>query len=272
MTHTHNKYRQYIWQEIQTQSNISFGSTLKLFLNSIQQKLKLILSHVKKNNMIKICYEVDPSDPTELLKFFFMEKDKDEYQRITGRVWHEPFEYLIYDQECEGVCICGEESKGVDIFNWQDYCDNPMVWCESCCLRGFICPECPAVIIDTKIKGGEEFKTIELPLVRIRKVINHQIYNWQWTRELFEEHFEEFLKLNYFQDKEVRQFAEKIGLEEIRGNYDPKMKWDIYVECNNIDAEKCLLPIDMSHDGIYIYCDCKCDKCGYEFKTKYWGD
>ena len=220
-------------------------------------------------------------------KRFFASK---EFMKSTGDFPDEEIDYIFGQDkfvflddsyEVGGRCFCmdTDAENSWDVFQWPDYVTRPMVWCESCGARSIICIECAP---EYEIKDGNA--TFIYPLVTIDKIINTQLYSWKWTKELYEKHFEEFIKIRNTpnlcypgQRKQEGEFAKRIGLEPRDEERDPKEEeieymWEFAPAINSIDGQSPPLPLDMAHDGIYIFHSCHHDACGTNFKCSYWGD
>jgi len=195
------------------------------------------------------------------------------------------------------------DSKGIyhrtqdpeEFFQYSDYITQPMIWCDSCNCRSFICIDCkPEVTLGIQVIKDEdhdgnyidrdvETLTYKYPLMTVERVLNTQLYSWKWTSELFKIHIDKFLAIrqnrtSYYDVnlKSEESFAKEIGLEEEKDNetsipYDSPV-WECSAECNSFDTAHVKLPLDMAHDGIVIYCRLRCDRCGIKTTGSYWGD
>lgn len=177
-----------------------------------------------------------------------------------GRVDYFAFQESEFD--IIGKCVCGFEHEGDEIFQWTDYVSQPMVWCNSCGRRSFICINCQPRIIETPDTISYFYS-----LMTIESVRNCQLYNYGWTPELFKEHFVDFLSTRDRED-----FCKKIGLEYFDDGDDRPADWTFSVPCGTTDSKDVKMPLDMRHDGINIFCRCHCDKCNTKIDTNYWGD
>jgi hypothetical protein len=173
--------------------------------------------------------------------------------------------------DTKAKCPCSD--KWDNVIQSGDYVSHPMVWCDDCGRRSFICIYCQPETFTKK-----DCVVYKYPLVKVLKVINRQIYDWKWTPDLFGRQFQDMLRRSY---SEENDFAESIGLEkqddwfaEDPENIAENIWHDYGVECNstNVEDVKNTMPLDLSHDGIYVYCQCRCDSCGTEFNARYWGD
>lgn len=183
-------------------------------------------------------------------------------------------------EECMGICTCSDEiQEAYDIFQYSDYVTMPMIWCQYCDRRSFICVECKPDVTETKDSVSYKY-----PLVTVDRVLNTQLYTWKWTSELFRLHIDEFLKIRgqkdvYYSRKieMEEEYAKKIGLESLEDIEDltedeVNQLWECSALCESNNTDDVKLPLDMSHDGIIIQCKCHCDNCGSVFNAKYWGD
>ena len=169
---------------------------------------------------------------------------------------------ILDNYDVRASCPCSHSDDYT--LQHEDYVTNPMIWCDGCGRRSFICMNCVPEVVD-----GDK-ALLKCPLLVVRNIVNRQIYNWKWTDELYENYFEEFTSLGCFDEED--EFAKSIGLENSDEHEKlPEHYWKYAVDCdstNTVDVSY----LDMSHDGISIYCDCVCEKCGTESKTEYWGD
>jgi hypothetical protein len=208
----------------------------------------------------------------------------------------EEFAYLVDEPETV-ICPC----SSTDCYNgmWSDYVSHPMIWCSGCGRRSFICIEC-----EPKVTECENFVSYTYPLMNVDVVINCQIYSWLWGDNTFK-HFKTFaairdksvknynLNLKDENEKTIVQisgnrnyipyetqlileelFAENINLRKsIRElDYKDESSWKHSVNCNSTNALDVKIPLDMSHDGISIYCKCHCEKCKTVIYANYSGD
>lgn len=189
------------------------------------------------------------------------------------------FVWQLDADDVKGKCTCSNElQEGYDMFQWSDYVTRPMVWCDRCGRRSFICLECKPVVVKT-----EESISYTYPLMNITGVVNYQIYKWGWTQETFEKFFDDFLKIDNQQGVDYSnardqkaEFCHERGIpllsdSEDDEQYDAKSE-GCFVRCDSNDTQDVKKPIDMRHDGIRVYCFCECKKCGSKFRGCYWGD
>lgn len=173
--------------------------------------------------------------------------------------------------DAKAKCPCSD--KWDNVIQSGDYVSHPMVWCDDCGRRSFMCIYCQP---ETFTK--EDCVVYKYSLVKVLKVLNRQVYEWRWTPYLFEKHFKDMLRHSY---SEEDAFAESIGLKEQKDSFagnpediTEEMWKDYSVICNstNVEDVRNIMPLDTSHDGIYVYCQCRCECCGTEFTARYWGD
>lgn len=183
-------------------------------------------------------------------------------------------------EEIATECLCGAKCVFVDGDDGQievdDYVTTPMIWCGwgydgSCGGRFFFCPNCDPIV--ERSDNPNDSLRFTYQLLKVKSVVNSQIYKFKWTREKFDQHFEEFIKCEDYSHRE--QLASSFGVEEAYDCFDETSEdvpWEFAIECDSYNATDVKLPIDMSHDGMYIYCKCVCEKCGTESQQTYWGD
>lgn len=185
------------------------------------------------------------------------------------------FDSVVDDSECvTGTCPCSDVPFQIiryemnDVYQWSDYVTHPMIWCEACGRRSFLCISCKP-----DLKESEDGRCLEYtyPLVNVIGVRNYQLYDCKWTDDTYAKYFDELLKVEYH-DQE--NFCQERGIEYCGDDDDRtyKQDWSRYVKCNSSNTEDVEKPIDMAHDGIYVYCLCECKKCGVTFQGCYWGD
>lgn len=246
---------------------------------SIGESNDLVISHWIWNDSKEINNKIYQS----LQKIFVSKVDFENYftQKIIDNLFRsQKFLSFIGDQDCiSGTCPCSDapiQLKSGDLFIWEDYVTNPMIWCDKCGRRSFICISCKP-----ELKKSKDGKCLEYtyPLMNVIGVRNYQLYDWKWSKETFAKYFDEFLKIDGYSDSDAqREFCQERGIERMNEDdnvfYDENdiQDWTCYVSCNSTNAEDVIKPIDMAHDGIYIYCLCECKKCGIKFEGCYWGD
>lgn len=188
-------------------------------------------------------------------------------------------------------CPSGHDHGYHDEIQYDDYVTNRMIWCHVNGGRYFICTNCKPIINSPT--------SFTYPILKVQSVVNRQIYTYNWTNQLYDKYFAQFLQVNYYSEAK-ETFVKQIGLrvkritcedkcgvcyicddkcsdEDYEVDYefeDPKndIQWEFAVECDSYNTEDVKLPIDMAHDGIRIYCKCICERCGVESYPSYWGD
>lgn len=193
------------------------------------------------------------------------------------------------DEITSGTCPCSDEpfliSGEYEVYQWVDYVSHPMIWCDKCDRRSFICINCKPTIVEEK-----DMIFYTYPLLTVNQIVNEELYGWTWTPELFKAHIDEFLKLRsnagerydedrrYPLEKKQDKFAKKIGLKHTLRDYDEIDKnpdheiWKCSAPCDSTNTHDVKLPLDMSHNGIFIYCKAYCEKCQMVYVCSYWGD
>lgn len=206
---------------------------------------------------------------------------------------------FLLDEPKNVICPCSStDCNGM----WLDYVSHPMIWCDECGRRSFICIDCKP-----QVSENEECISYTYPLMITDAVINSQIYDWTWKDNTFK-HFESFAKIRddsiasyelnlkdknnstilqilpqhdygfigrETQKKIETMFANNIGLNKNiyqNTDYSKEVSWKYSVKCNSTNVLDVKIPLDMSHDGIDIFCKCHCDQCKTVVYTNYNGD
>jgi hypothetical protein len=222
-----------------------------------------------------------------LLRFFASK----EFIKNTGLLTDQEFEYVFrYEQfialdeveECQARCFCMKEDvDAYEHIQWSDYVTTPMVWCDSCGARSVICIHCQPEIEVTELGEGRRTVVYNYPLMKVEKVLNTQLYSWQWTKELADLYLSDFLKFRqdpkmYYNDalKAEKEFAARIGLKSRDDEEDIGFDdlWDIAPIIDSLDGQKPPIPLDMRHDGTNVYFLCYHEACQNRVVVRYWGD
>lgn len=175
-------------------------------------------------------------------------------------------------------CFCGGDDKESELID--DYSNQIMIWCDKCGGRFFICARCSK----TKKTEKEEVVT-EFQLMKVKAILNRQIYSFEWNEKLFKNHFEELLKIPFHEERNILKFSEKYSLKFLRHKdkdyfaeileNDSYFLWEYAIKCDDYNTENTIIKnkgLDMSHDSIMIFAKCECEICGFKKICCYDGD
>lgn len=172
-------------------------------------------------------------------------------------------------------------------FQIDDYCTQPMLWCEKCEARSFlnITEEYLREIEKEYYVSKSVIKTIKLEvlydskkkivdvirfdsnLLLVKEVVNHILLIYKTKTKLSEKKIRKFVKSDYSEE-----LASKYGI--VKRDEDADLSCDsgfLPLTCNSYNTENPETPypdnFDMSHDGVIVLCFCEDNK-----RCWYWGD
>jgi hypothetical protein len=198
--------------------------------------------------------------------------------------------------ECEKI-VCSEN------IIWDDYCNNPMLWCNSCGARIFFNKKTfysntkiinnNIILTNSQIQQikneintwGEipnidsilsNFKVVELLIVK--KVVNDKLAKCYYKKNKSQKSINKNYNNSSDLDSDNSSDSDNSNVSDIF-NHNSLWKcekfFNIGFECNSYNVNNPLIPypddFDISHDGKYIYCQC-IDKNNKIIYCCYWGD
>lgn len=187
----------------------------------------------------------------------------------------------------KGKCFVCNNSSDYENLQYDDYVNEPMLWCDSCGARAFLDVDLDAfadLLEDSENTDNKyyvhltsDIHAYKFPLKKVKRV---RPSNLDYTSrvQLSDSQARKLLELNCFKYEQLsEEVIKKYDLYKIKeyGELEDKNVMNIALRCDSYDVMTPLIPYpensEFDHDGIYLHCEVE-DSTGKIENTYFWGD